>query len=280
MRVATRLHDQLIHELGLSMLNTLMANSPTPLRRIPVFDERGGMMAGCEDRILEFQDLTTGIVRSRQTGLVGVRYRCRPHALTHAEVGAFHTHPVLYSRNIRTIKRRIDALLWLSDPDVEAFRQQHARLGMNWHFIAALDLGCFHIDDVRRGHRTPRLVIRTPDLVHHVRRLEPEIAFFDEVLRVRRRADAPPELLDAILARVTGCPGETGTILGQLPESAWADLGDRVLRGLLQIGLQPRGRGRLFERVAARLERTTELLRLQDLVEMAWIRMTTIPKPP
>lgn len=280
LRVSASMHVRLIDELGLSMLNTLLASPSSLRRRLPVFDERAGMMAGCEDRILEYQDLTTATVRSPTTGVVGVRYRCRPHTLAHAELGAFHTHPVLYSRDLRTIRRRIEQLLWLSDADVHAFLAQHRRFGLRWHFVAALDLGCFHIEDVLRGRRDPRLVLRTPDLARHVRRLAPEIAFYDHVLRVRARSSAPVELLDRVLARVTGLEGDAGTILQALSAEGWQDLGERVLRALLYAGLQHGARARLFERASARLVGMRELESLAREVEEAWNRLTLIRKLP
>ena len=280
LRVSAPMHARLIDEFGLSMLNTLMASPSSFRRRLPVFDERAGMMAGCEDRILEYQDLTTASVRSPVTGLVGVRYRCRPHDLAHAELGAFHTHPVLYSNDVRTVRRRIEQLLWLSDADVHAFMSQHRRFGFRWHFVAAMDLGCFHIEDVLRGKRGPRLVLRTPDLPGHVRRLGPEVAFFDHVLRVRARSSVPVEWLDRALSRVTGVEGEAGDIVVALPAEARTGLGERVLREFLQAGIQQRARVKLFVRASARPVGRRELEHLAREVEHAWTRLSIIRKLP
>gem|GEM_PF-5735474 len=280
MRVSASMHVRLIDEFGLSMLNTLTASTSSLRRRLPVFDERAGMMGGCEDRILEYQNLTTATVRAPGTGTIGVRYRCRPHDLVHAELGAFHTHPVLYSSDLRTVRRRIEQLLWLSDADVHAFLVQHRRFGLKWHFVAAMDLGCFHIEDVVRGRREPRFVLRTPDLSMHVKRLAPEIAFYDHVLRVRARASAPVELLDRVLSRLTGIEGEAGAILETLPAGVRASLGEPTLKALMHAGLQHGARLRLFERASTRLRGVRELERLALEVEVAWTRLTDIRKLP
>jgi hypothetical protein len=109
-----------------------------------------------------FADLTRRSVVSGDGAHLGVRYACRTHLFE--GVAAFHTHPVRLCPDPRGMRRRIDRHLWLSKADVAAFRAQHWWLGYNWHLVACLDVGLFHIEDVRRGRRGPRVIFRWPAL--------------------------------------------------------------------------------------------------------------------
>ncbi|MEB3298187.1 MAG: hypothetical protein VKO21_01710 [Candidatus Sericytochromatia bacterium] len=154
------------------------------LWRNRLFGERGGVFVGQGDLLLDFADLTRVPVWSPETGQLGVRYACRPHGLGHPEVAAFHTHPVRYDRDLRMIRRRIDRHLWLSDADVHAFRAQHRRYGYLWHLIGALDVGAFHIEDVLRGRRGPRLVFRCASLEQIMPALEAVLVERERLLHV------------------------------------------------------------------------------------------------
>jgi len=199
-------HDRFVEEFGLNMLNTLTLKENRVVahkRRIFVFDERGGMFGGRDGSLTEFQNLTTGVFHSRQRRIVGVRYRCRPNTLQHTEVGAFHTHPAAYSTSLRQVRQRIERLLWMRDKDVKAFLKQHELYGYQWHFIGTMDLGCFHIDDVKKDIRAPREVIRYGRLEEAVERLAPNIRFYDQILRSSAATAPTVEMFTHILKDLT-----------------------------------------------------------------------------
>lgn len=229
MQIEPALHERFVRDFGLNMLNTLTLRENRLIahrRRIFVFDERGGMFGGQDGTLADYQNLTTGVFHSRTRKVVGVRYRCRPNTLEVPELGAFHTHPAAYSPQLRLVRQRIERLLWLSDMDVKAFLKQHELYGYTWHFIGTIDVGCFHIDDVRQDIRAPREVIRYPRLEEAVATLEPQIRFYDDVLQQGVSRGGPSkELLEHVLTHLTARQGEPGRILaehdpGQLPQLA------------------------------------------------------------
>ncbi|MBU6427990.1 MAG: hypothetical protein KGR26_03185, partial [Cyanobacteria bacterium REEB65] len=145
MQIEAAVHEQFVRELGLNMLNTLTTKehrTTAHKRRIFVFDERGGVFGGSEERVEGYQNLTTGVFYSRRRQVVGVRYRCRPNDLQSPDIGAFHTHPALYDSSVRKVRSRIDRMLWLSEMDCKAFLKQHELYGFEWHFVGSIDIGC------------------------------------------------------------------------------------------------------------------------------------------
>ena len=152
-------------------------------RAIHVFDERGGVMGGANDTVQAYQNLTTGVFHTHRRKVVGVRYRCEPEAVGAAALGAFHTHPALWTPEAAKLRRRIDQLLWLSEADRAAFREQHRIYGYRWHFVGCVDIACFHIVDLDRGREHPRFVLRYPHLERLMARLEPVITHYDRRLQ-------------------------------------------------------------------------------------------------
>ncbi|HEY9765192.1 MAG TPA: hypothetical protein V6C82_02470, partial [Chroococcales cyanobacterium] len=189
MQIDPSVHERFIDEFGLNMLNTLTSKEhrlTAHKRRIFVFDERGGVFGGAE-RIQSYQNLTTGVFHSKSRQGVGVRYRCNPNDLVDPVLGGFHTHPALISKNPRLVRRRIDSLLWMSDMDRLAFFKQHQLYGYIWHFIGAVDIACFHIEDILADRLVPREVLRYPDLPGLIERLAPQIEFYDRILQSQAR---------------------------------------------------------------------------------------------
>lgn len=216
MQIEPALHDRFVQEFGLNMLNTLTLKENRLIahrRRIFVFDERGGVFGSQAGLLNAYQNLTTGVFHSRTRKVVGVRYRCRPNTLIRPEIGAFHTHPAAFSTQIRQVRQRIERLLWLSDMDVKAFLKQHELYGFEWHFIGTLDIGCFHIDDVKQDIRAPREVIRYPRLEEAVAMLEPQIRFYDRILQSSATRAPSHEVLEHVVQHLTARQGDLAGIL-------------------------------------------------------------------
>ncbi|MEB3224050.1 MAG: hypothetical protein VKS61_18410 [Candidatus Sericytochromatia bacterium] len=184
------LHERFVDEFGLNMINTLTGHDRRVIARraIHVFDERGGVMGGANDTLQAYQNLTTGVFHTHGHKVVGVRYRCEPEAVGAPALGAFHTHPALWTPAAARLRRRIDQLLWLSEADRAAFREQHRIYGYRWHFVGCVDIACFHIADLDRGREHPRFVLRYPHLERLMARLEPVIAHYDRRLQQTLRA--------------------------------------------------------------------------------------------
>jgi hypothetical protein len=212
MHIEPDAHDRFVAHFGLNMLNTLTSSKhheQVRERRFFAFDERGGVLGGVEGRICDFQHLTTGVFHARQRRVVGVRYRCEPHGLNVPIVGAFHTHPALFDRDTRKVRRRIERLLWLSVPDRRAFLQQHRLYGYEWHFVGCVDIACFHIGDVQAGRLEPRHVLPYRDLEGLITRLAPVVARCEALLHasVVQPVRAPSAWLGKIVAALTEAEG-------------------------------------------------------------------------
>jgi hypothetical protein len=236
-------HEQFVQDFGLNMLNTLTAKSlrvAAHRRRIHVFDERGGVIGGQEHIIQRYRNMTTGVFHSRTRKVVGVRYRCDPGGLNVPAMGAFHTHPALYDDDPERVRRRIDRLLWMSELDIEAFRQQYRIFGYQWHFIGCVDIACFHIRDIQSGTMAPRYILRYPHLERLMQRLRPEIMHFDSVLRnapQNGRGDSGRHSLHSLLIEMTPSSQEPTAHIQGLESEAVIQLSRRVaqecqLRGL------------------------------------------------
>ena len=235
-------HERFIQDFGLNMLNTLTAQDHRQVahkRRIHVFDERGGVIGGTVNTILEYQNLTTGVFHSKTRNVVGVKYRCIPNDLRNPVMGAFHTHPALYDEDVAKVRRRIDNLLWLSDMDRVAFIKQHEMYGYEWHFIGCIDIAGFNIQDLYRDVYHPRYVLRYPCLEQLMAQLRPEILHYDRILR----NDTNPPLttrrntLHEIVTNLTQQDGHILEILFRQDPDAATRLGKRVaqefqLRGM------------------------------------------------
>lgn len=210
MLIEPHVHESFVREFGINMLNTLTAKENRLVahrRRIYVFDERGGVFGGELDgdqgTLQAYENLTTGVFHSRQRRVVGVRYRCRPNALEVSEIGAFHTHPALFSTNVRQVRARTERLLWMSEMDRKAFLKQHELYGYRWHFIGSMDLGCFHIDDVLAGQYGPREILRYPKLEEAIAELEPQVRFYDRILNSAPVRNPSGEVLSQMVQSLT-----------------------------------------------------------------------------
>lgn len=242
MFITPDVHERLVQDFGLNMLNTLTAQDHRLVahkRRIHVFDERGGVFGGTGNTIQEYQNLTTGVFHSKTRNVVGVRYRCIPNDLENPVIGAFHTHPALYDDDIARVRRRIDNLLWLSDMDRVAFIKQHEMYGYEWHFIGCIDIACFNIHDLNREVFHPRYVLRYPRLEQLMAQLRPEIMHYDRILG--NDAAAPRstrrDTIHEIVTNLTQQDGPVMEILVRHDPEAAQRLGKRVaqecqLRGL------------------------------------------------
>lgn len=241
-------HERFVQDFGLNMLNTLTSKSlrvTAHRRRIHVFDERGGVIGGSPTVIQTYRNMTTGVFHSRTRRVVGVRYRCDPDGVEQPALGAFHTHPALYDDDIEKVKRRIDRLLWMSDLDIEAFRQQHRVFGYQWHFIGCIDIACFHYRDIRKGILAPRYILRYPHLERLMVRLRPEILHYDNVLRSANdpALRAPLTDLSAILTELTQDPSAPHAQIEALDPGRVRQLSLQVahecqLRGYSKNGVQ------------------------------------------
>ncbi|MEB3330744.1 MAG: hypothetical protein VKQ33_16080 [Candidatus Sericytochromatia bacterium] len=232
MYIEPALHERFVDEFGLNMLNTLTGHHRAVIarRRIHVFDERGGVMGGQGDTVQAYQNLTTGVFHRRDRKIVGVRYRCEPGAIPAPALGAFHTHPALWSPDVRRVRRRIDQLLWLSEADVSAFKAQHRLYGYQWHFVGCVDLACFHIDDLARGRQHPRYVVRYPHLERLMALLEPLIAHYDARLQATAGAGGRRHgSLATIVADLTGHEAPLAEAVQRVPPEVASTL-SRCLR--------------------------------------------------
>lgn len=241
MFIDAQVHERFVREFGINMLNTLQSKEhrlTAHRRRIFVFDERGGVFGGDGEQVLEYQNLTTGVFYSRRRQVVGVRYRCRPNDLQSADIGGFHTHPALYDPNVRTVRRRIDRMLWLSDMDVKAFLKQHELYGYEWHFVGTIDIGCFHIRDVLRDKREPREILRYPDLSGLLDRLAPHIHQYDKLLTSQATARRTPsvDLLEQLIRTFTAQDGSMWSVLASHPPSEIPGLARMVAHELQMLG--------------------------------------------
>lgn len=253
MKIDPAVHERFVEEFGLNMLNTLTSKEhrlTAHKRRIYVFDERGGVCGGSGDSVEGYQNLTTGVFYSHQRKIVGVRYRCKPNDLTMPALGAFHTHPALFSTNIRQVRRRIDRLLWMSEMDRLAFIKQNELYGFQWHFIGTIDIGCFHIDDVKDGSLQPREIIRYPNLPEVIDRLGPQIEFYDRILQSQAKLTrgVDKSILEQVFHRTTGVKGALEDILS----SAGLDIPATAQKVAIEcqlMGLSSRQIGSILKRV-------------------------------
>ena len=241
MLIDAQVHERFVREFGINMLNTLQSKEhrlTAHRRRIFVFDERGGVFGGEGEHILEYQNLTTGVFYSRRRQVVGVRYRCRPNDLEVPDMGGFHTHPALYDQSVRTVRRRIDRMLWLSDMDVKAFLKQHELYGYRWHFVGTVDIGCFHIDDVLRDKREPREIVRYADLAGLLDRLAPHIHQYDKLLTNQATARRTPsaDLLEQLIRTFTAQSANMWTVIATHPEHEIPGLARMVAHELQMLG--------------------------------------------
>lgn len=279
MQLDPMVHDQFVQDFGINMLNTLTLRENRVVahrRRIFVFDERGGMFGGEGSRLSEYQNLTTGVFHSRQRQIVGVRYRCRPNTLESAEVGAFHTHPVAFSKSLKQIRTRIERLLWMSDMDRKAFLKQYELYGYEWHFIGAMDIGCFHIDDVRRDIREPRLVLRYDRLEEAVAHLAPQIRFYDEILKRHAIHTHNPnrELLEHIVRDVTTQKDDLLTILHNHDMEELQTLAGKVAQRFQLLGYTSRQVSQLVKRTVHKFDVTTPPAQFHDHLRNAYDRLS------
>lgn len=269
MLIDPALHERFVSQFGLNMLNTLTALDRRAIarRRIHVFDERGGVMGGEGNMLQAYQNLTTGVFHSQTRKVVGVRYRCEPEAIPARALGAFHTHPARYDPDPARVRRRIEQLLWMSDLDVEAFRQQHACYGYEWHFVACVDIACFHVSDLGRGRAHPRYVLRYPHLERLMAQLEPEIQHFDA--RLREGLATPPRrghrTLAGVLRDLTGEAEGWEAALASLPGPVAARLADHVLDECRLRGVRASELARLVPGATA--DSATPALRWRERLE-------------
>lgn len=256
MQIDAAVHEQFVREFGLNMLNTLTTKEhrmTAHKRRIFVFDERGGVFGGSDGRVSGYQNLTTGVFYSRRRQVVGVRYRCRPNDLEAPDIGAFHTHPALYDPSPRKVRTRIDRMLWLSDMDCKAFFKQHELYGFEWHFVGTIDLGCFHIDDVRKGRRGPREIIRYSGLDALLERLGPLIMWYDQLLTsqaVARRAPSA-EILEQLVRNFTARDGALHQLLATHPSHELPSLAQMVANEFQMLGYTARQVSHLVHRTVS-----------------------------
>lgn len=241
MHIDAQVHERFVREFGINMLNTLQSKEhrlTAHRRRIFVFDERGGVFGGEGQHVLEYQNLTTGVFYSRRRQVVGVKYRCRPNDLKVGDIGGFHTHPALYDENVRTVRRRIDRMLWLSDMDVKAFLKQHELYGYEWHFIGTVDIGCFHIGDVLRDKREPREILRYSDLAGLLERLAPHIHQYDQLLTNQATARRTPsaDLLEQLIRTFTAQDGTMWNVIANHPGDEIPGLARMVAHELQMLG--------------------------------------------
>jgi hypothetical protein len=242
LHIDPQVHEKFVEDFGLNMLNTLTSKEhrlTAHKRRIHVFDERGGVMGGDANTIQQYQNLTTGVFHSKSRKVVGVKYRCLPNNLSKDIIGAFHTHPALYDRDVNRVRRRIDQMLWLSEMDKVAFFKQYEMYGYEWHFIGCIDIGCFNIHDLLKGQFHPRYVLRYPRLEELMERLGPTVEHFDRVLssqQVAPRSTKAGALVE-VVQNLTQRDGQLSDILLAHSEEMVRSLAKQVasecqLRGL------------------------------------------------
>ena len=254
MNITPDVHERFVQEFGINMLNTLTSKENRETahkRRIFVFDERGGVFGGHGDKLMEFQNLTTGVFHSSRRRVVGVRYRCKPNDLELPEIGAFHTHPALFSTSVKQVRSRMERMLWLSDMDVKAFLKQNELYGYTWHFIGTIDIGCFHIDDVKQGIREPREILHYPDVEGVIARLAPQIKFYDQILANARQGAGTPttEMMVELVRTLTQRNGELEAILREQDKPDLALLADKVASQCQLLGYSQRQISGLFKKM-------------------------------
>jgi hypothetical protein len=189
-------------------------------------------------------------------------------------LGAFHTHPALFSTNIRQVRRRIDRLLWMSEMDRLAFIKQNELYGFEWHFIGTIDIGCFHIDDVRDGSLQPREIIRYPNLPEVIDRLGPQIEFYDRILQSQAKLTRAVDksILEQVFHRTTGIKGPLEEILtSALDINATAQ---KVAIECQLLGLSSRQIASILKRVP----QVNEEVRtgFQERIEAAYKRLSSL----
>ncbi|MNR89096.1 hypothetical protein D3C72_200500 [compost metagenome] len=261
------------------MLNTLTSKENRETahkRRIFVFDERGGVFGGHGDRLMEFQNLTTGVFHSSRRRVVGVRYRCKPNDLELPEIGAFHTHPALFSTSVKQVRSRMERMLWLSDMDVKAFLKQNELYGYTWHFIGTIDIGCFHIDDVKQGIREPREILRYPDVEGVIARLAPQIKFYDQILANARQGAGTPttEMMLELVRTLTQRNGELEAILREQDKPDLALLADKVASQCQLLGYSQRQISGLFKKMFRSSDEP--VLDFQHQIKRAYDRLSVL----
>lgn len=279
MNITPEVHERFVQEFGINMLNTLTSKENRETahkRRIFVFDERGGVFGGHDDTMMEFQNLTTGVFHSSRRRVVGVRYRCKPNDLALPEIGAFHTHPALFSSSVKQVRARIERMLWLSDMDVKAFLKQHELYGYAWHFIGTLDIGCFHIDDVKQDIREPREILRYPDVEGVIARLAPQIRFYDQILaNARQGARTPsPEMMVQLVRNLTQRNDDLELILREQSKPDVAQLADKVASQCQLLGYSQRQIQGLFKKMFPASEEP--VIDFQHQVKKAYDRLSVL----
>ncbi len=272
-------HEQFVHDFGINMLNTLTVKDNRLLahkRRIFVFDERGGVFGGHNGIMQEYQNLTTGVFHSKSRKVVGVRYRCKPNTLQVPEIGAFHTHPAAYTSNVKQLRGRIERLLWLSDMDVKAFLKQHELYGYEWHFIGTMDIGCFHIDDVKKDIRAPREVIHYPKLEEAMATLAPKIKFYDQILQSSATGTPSSDVLIHIVRDLTEQQGDLIRILeGHDPDTIPA-LAGKVATQFQLLGYSSRQVSSLLRKTLGKAEKETPVGSFNDQLVSAYARLSAL----
>jgi hypothetical protein len=210
--IAPELHGQFVQEFALNMINTLtdkQVQQKARKRTIYSFDERGGVFgigSGQQgQQICDYRNLTTGVFHEPNNNIVGVRYRCEPEALKNSQaIGAFHTHPALFTPDIKLLRRRIERLLWLSEMDIEAFKQQRAYFKYDWHFVACVDIAAFYWGDIESGCYHPRFIFRYPHLEQLVETIHEDILHIDGLLKQEFILDDRP--VSAVIQEVSLLP--------------------------------------------------------------------------
>ena len=279
MHIEADVHERFVREFGLNMLNTLTTKEhrlTAHKRRIFVFDERGGVFGGHDGLLEDYQNLTTGVFYSRRREVVGVRYRCRPNDLEAPDLGAFHTHPALYDPSPKKVRTRIDRMLWLSDMDCKAFFKQSEIYNFEWHFIGTIDIGCFHIDDVRKGKKGPREVIRYQDLDVLLERMGPIILWYDQLLTSQATARRSPSVdtLEQLVRNFTARDGALEHLLATHPAHELPGLAQMVANEFQMLGYTARQVSHLVHRAFA--DDAAQILAFRDYVTAACTRLSAL----
>lgn len=279
LKITPEVHDRFVQEFGINMLNTLTSKENRETahkRRIFVFDERGGVFGGRDQQLMEFQNLTTGVFHSSRRRVVGVRYRCKPNDLVLPEIGAFHTHPALFTTSVKQVRSRIERMLWLSDMDVKAFLKQHELYGYEWHFIGTLDIGCFHIDDVKKDIREPREILRYPDVEGVLHRLAPQIRFYDQILANARQGPGTPsaEMMVELVRTLTQRNDDLLQILSEQSKPEVIQLADRVASQCQLLGYSQRQISLLFKRMFSTKDEA--IVEFQQHIKLAYDRLSIL----
>ncbi len=279
LKITSEIHERFVQEFGINMLNTLTSKENRETahkRRIFVFDERGGVFGGNDDQLAEFQNLTTGVFHSSRRRVVGVRYRCKPNDLVLPEIGAFHTHPALFTTSVKQVRSRMERMLWLSDMDVKAFLKQHELYGYLWHFIGTIDIGCFHIDDVKRDIREPREILRYPDVEGVIARLAPQIRFYDQILSNARQGAGTPsaEMMVELVRTLTQRNDDLPSILREHAKPDLALLADKVASQCQLLGYSQRQISSLFKRMFPKTDEPE--IEFQQQIKSAYDRLSVL----